>query len=185
MPQANVTRNWSEGRARVRRAAEHSRWLGTLGRPAAILLLEDRPYGMIVGTRYQRNDNGQHDHRCRWVPAGRSRPARRSARSSPTWLANFSTSFRYRAVGVSGLLDVRRGGKHLQWRPAHTIPAGTAEITEKRNDNFTFDGVTASGQPNTTAGRAQPGVLDPLRAGRREPAREMRTSCGCASSACR
>jgi hypothetical protein len=47
---------------------------------------------------------------------------------SPTWLANFSTSLRYRAVGVSALLDVRRGGQILNGDLRYTIPAGTAKI---------------------------------------------------------
>ena len=140
----NVTRNWSKVQEIQEGVTLYLAGPGT----TSVRLVEDREYGVIVGTRYQRNANGQHIIGADGFPV--VEPGVHEIGSiAPSWLANLSTTVRYRSVGVSALIDSRRGGSVLNGDLAYTIPAGTAKITESRNDSFTFEGVTAAGAPNT------------------------------------
>jgi TonB-linked SusC/RagA family outer membrane protein len=140
----NVTRNWSK----VEDIFEGVSLYLAGGATTSVRLIEDREYGTIVGTRYQRNANGQRIIGADGFPLVES-GAHEIGSIAPSWLANLSTQLRYRSVGVSALIDSRRGGQVLNWDLRATIPAGTAKVTESRNDSFTFDGVTASGAQNT------------------------------------
>jgi hypothetical protein len=145
--QANFTRNWSS----VIDLAEDVDFIYLAGAGSSdVRIIEDHPYGVIWGTRYQRNADGQLVIGADGFPLVDATSAV-LGEIMPDWLANFGTTVRYRAFSISGLLDVRRGGEILNADLRATIPAGTAAITEQRNDNFTFAGVTAAGQPNTRA----------------------------------
>jgi outer membrane receptor protein involved in Fe transport len=106
-------------------------------------------YGVIWGSAYARNANGQLLIGNDGWPVVRSEPWL-IGRVPPVWLGNFSTAFSYRGVTLSGLLDYRNGGDVFNGDLRSTIQAGTAEITQQRNDRFTWEGVNAAtGQPNT------------------------------------
>jgi TonB-linked SusC/RagA family outer membrane protein len=114
-----------------------------------VRIMEGYGYGVIFGTSYQRNEQGQLLIGNDGWPIQSLIPTV-LGEIQPTWLGNFSSVLRYRGITLSGLLDIRRGGKIFNGDLRHTIPAGTAEATEQRNDRFTWQGVHAStGQPNT------------------------------------
>lgn len=157
---ANVSRNWSrvdELAADVDAiylagpGAPHNSYRVALSDPAApqIRIMAGHPYGVIWGTGYSRNERGElliGDDGWPLVEDGVVLGS-----ISPEWLANLGTTFSYRALTLSALLDMRRGGRIVNADLLYTIPAGTAKITERRNDRFVWEGVNAStGQRNTT-----------------------------------
>jgi hypothetical protein len=114
-----------------------------------VRIMENHSYGVIYGTAYWRNESGQLMIGNDGWPILNATPSV-LGNIQPNWLGNFSTVLRYRGVALSGLLDIRRGGKVLNGDLRYTIPAGTAALTEDRNDRFTWQGVNAAtGQPNT------------------------------------
>jgi TonB-linked SusC/RagA family outer membrane protein len=145
---ANVSRNWSS----VTDLADGVDYIYLAGAAVGpqIRILPDYSYGVIWGSRYQRNAGGQLIIGADGFPLVDPSPGM-LGEILPTWLANLSTSARYRSFGISGLLDIRRGGAILNADLITTIPAGTAKVTEDRNDRYVFNGVSAgSGQRNTT-----------------------------------
>jgi hypothetical protein len=142
----NLTRNWSK----VARLAPELDYIYLAGSgTSSIRIHEDYGYGVIWGTRYQRNAQGQLLIGSDGFPLVDPTTGM-LGEIAPTWLANFSAvAPRVRRLA---LLDARRGGDILNADLRSTIPAGTAKITEQRNDNYVFDGVSAAnGQKNTTS----------------------------------
>jgi TonB-linked SusC/RagA family outer membrane protein len=145
----NFTRNWSkvlelaDGVDRI--------FLAGFDGTTDVRITEDHGFGVIWGSRYQRNEDGKLLIGADGFPIV---DAERGVLGevSPDWMANLGTVLTYRSFGVSGLLDIRRGGEIINYDLPFTIAAGTAKVTENRNDSYTFDGVSATtGQPNTTA----------------------------------
>jgi TonB-linked SusC/RagA family outer membrane protein len=65
------------------------------------------------------------------------------------WLANFSTDFNYKGIGVSALLDVKNGGKILNFETQYMVDNGRSKLTNTRGTPYTFDGINVNtGEPN-------------------------------------
>ncbi|HEX6966205.1 MAG TPA: SusC/RagA family TonB-linked outer membrane protein [Gemmatimonadaceae bacterium] len=115
-----------------------------------IRIMKDQGYGVIWGFDYQRNAQGQVLVDSTGMPMP-SRTLSALGNIQPKWLGNIQSSFTYRGVTLSGLVDIRHGGQILNDELWYTVPAGTAKVTENRNDMYVFPGVSAAtGQPNTT-----------------------------------
>jgi TonB-linked SusC/RagA family outer membrane protein len=142
----NFARNWSQV-DELAPQVSHIYLAGPLTEGAAqIRIMRDEGYGVIWGRGYQRNEQGQLVIGSDGFPLVQDGMVLGNV--LPSWIGNLSTNVNYRALSVSALLDIRRGGEVYNADLLRTIPAGTAAITEDRNDRFVFDGVTASGQAN-------------------------------------
>jgi hypothetical protein len=156
----NATRNWSK----VDELSEEvdSIYLAGPGAPRQdyflyleapdlpqVRIVSGESYGVIWGRGYQRNENGQLLIGADGFPLVEDDQLLGTI--SPTFLGNVNSSLRWRSLTLSGLFEIRRGGDIMNTDLLFTIPAGTAKITEQRNDSYVFDGVSAAtGQPNTT-----------------------------------
>ena len=66
------------------------------------------------------------------------------------WLANFNTTLRYRGFSVSGLLDVKKGGKILNFETQYQVTNGRSTITNTRGTKVVHEGININtGEPNT------------------------------------
>lgn len=107
-------------------------------------------YGIIWGNGYKRNDEGQLLIGDDGMPL-EAEGFINIGNIQADWLGNLRSSFEYKGVRLTGLLDVRQGGDILNFDRNYTIRAGVAEITEDRYDQYVWPGVDAdTGEPNTT-----------------------------------
>src|SRR5690625_2945586 len=105
-------------------------------------------YGVIWGTRYDRNDEGQLliDDDGLPVMAPTLGPI---GYVQPDWTANLFTSFNFRGWTLSALLDTRQGGEILNMDMFYSSFYGTHEVTADRGRPYVFEGVNATtGEPN-------------------------------------
>lgn len=107
-------------------------------------------YGIIWGNGYQRNEDGQLLIGEDGMPL-QAEGFINIGNIQPDWLGNLQSTFQYKGIRLSGLLDIRQGGDILNFDRNYTIDAGYAEITENRYDQYVWPGVDAeTGEPNTT-----------------------------------
>lgn len=105
-------------------------------------------YGVIWGIRYQRNDDGQLLIGEDGLPlvAPDLGPI---GNVSPDWTGNLRTSFSFRGISLSALLDKRQGGDILNFDQYYSSYYGTHEVTADRGSTYIFEGVNAeTGAPN-------------------------------------
>ena len=143
----NFARNWSK----VNELAPDLSYIFLAGPLTAdgaqIRIMPDEGYGVIWGRGYQRNEQGQRIIGSDGWPVVQDGMALGNV--LPNWIGNLGANVSFRQLSLSALFDIRRGGRVYNADLLSTIPAGTAAVTENRNDTFVWDGVTASGQPNT------------------------------------
>ena len=115
-----------------------------------IRIMKDEGYGVIWGFAYQRNEKGEVLIGDNGMPLP-SRSLSTLGNIQPDWIGNIQSTFTYRGLSLSGLVDIRHGGDILNFEGWYTIPQGTAKITEQRNDMYVVPGVNVNtGLPNTT-----------------------------------
>jgi TonB-linked SusC/RagA family outer membrane protein len=141
--------NYSRNRSNVLRLAPGVKSLQLAGYDwPSIQILEGHGYGVIWGYGWVRNEEGQmligNDGfpilSTDFMPLGDIQP---------DWLGNLNTSFNYRGIGLSALLDVRQGGDIINFETNYTAPNGRAKVTETRGTPYKFEGVNVNtGQPN-------------------------------------
>jgi TonB-linked SusC/RagA family outer membrane protein len=147
----NIRGNFSNPTTEVVALAEgvESIYLAGFTDPQVRIMPDKNGYGIIWSNRFQRNedgalligDNGLPLEDPELGPIGNVQP---------DWLANIRTSFNYRGIGLSGLLDIRQGGDVLNMDLFYSSFYGTAGITSDRGSTYVYDGIVAStGQPNT------------------------------------
>ncbi|MCW9705975.1 SusC/RagA family TonB-linked outer membrane protein [Fodinibius salsisoli] len=105
-------------------------------------------YGVIWGTRYERNDEGQLIIGDNGLPiiSGETGPI---GNVQPDWTSNLRTTFRYKGVELSALFDKRQGGDILNFDLFYSVFYGTAGITGNRGSTYTYPGVNVNtGEPN-------------------------------------
>jgi TonB-linked SusC/RagA family outer membrane protein len=110
---------------------------------------KDFGYGVIWGTRFARNDAGQLLIDDDGLPtiADDLGPI---GNVTPDWTGGIRSTFTYKGISLSGLLDIRHGGDILNFDLYYSTFYGTAGVTEKRNTPTLWQGVRVSdGQPNT------------------------------------
>jgi len=147
----DITVNFAKNRYKLKSLAEgvDNIFLAGFENPQ-IRADKDYGYGVIWGTRFARNDAGQLLIDDDGLPliADDLGPI---GNVTPDWTGGLRSTFTYKGLSLSGLLDIRHGGDILNFDLYYSTFYGTAKVTEKRNTYTTWQGVRQSdGQPNTT-----------------------------------
>jgi len=111
---------------------------------------KDFGYGVIWGTRYERNEQGRIliDDDGLPLVADDLGPI---GNVTPDWTGGIRSTFNYKGLSLSGLLDIRHGGDILNFDLYYTTFYGTAKVTEQRNTPTTWNGIRKSdGTENKT-----------------------------------
>jgi hypothetical protein len=118
-------------------------------REAHAALVRNRPYGVIVGTAYQRNEEGQlaiGEDGYPVVAPG----LQVIGDPTPDWIAGVENTIGYKGFELTALVDIKKGGDVWNGTRAAmdylgvSAEAGLLRITA----GHVFEGVTLSGEPN-------------------------------------
>lgn len=108
------------------------------------------PYGALSGTRYLRNDAGE------MIIGSDGWPLFNDTQGiigdpNPDWLAGVKNSFTAYGFSLSMLWDIRKGGDVWNGTKGFMDYLGTSKESADLRDvtGYVFEGVTASGEPNT------------------------------------
>jgi TonB-linked SusC/RagA family outer membrane protein len=113
-----------------------------------IRIMEGKPYGVIWGYGYKRNEQGERligddgwplpDDQLKVIGL-----------SQPKWNGSLNNSLRYKGLTFTTLMSVNEGGDQLNFDIQYTGSGGQHKVTEKRGDIIVFEGVNVNtGQPN-------------------------------------
>lgn len=115
------------------------------------LILEGEPYGVLVGTAYQRNENNE------IIIGSDGWPLVNPEQivvgdPNPDWIAGLRNSFTYKGLRLSALLDIRRGGDIWNGTRGMMNNLGVGEESGRDREvrGYVYEGVTEDGQSNTT-----------------------------------
>lgn len=115
------------------------------------LIVEGEPYGVLVGTAYQRNGQGQLIIGADGWPLINTEQIK-VGDPNPDWIAGIRNSFTYKGLRLSGLIDIRQGGDI--WNGTGGVMDGLGVGGESSRDRevtgYVYEGVTESGEVNTT-----------------------------------
>jgi hypothetical protein len=130
--------------------------LGGFGN-AGVFLFKDRPYGILYGLGYDRNDKGQIKVDADGIPISTADfiPI---GDVNPDFTAGLNNTFTYKNFSLNFLFDWKKGGDVLNLDANYMWFYGTSKVTELgRETPFVVpNSVYASdGKPNTTAVTAQ------------------------------
>jgi TonB-linked SusC/RagA family outer membrane protein len=145
--QLNYTRN----RTDVIELAEGIESIGIGGytAPNIRVLPKDDGYGIIWGQMYEHNENGDILVDDEGFPVYEGNVGE-IGNVTPDYTANLRTSFNYKGIALSALLDTKQGNDIMNFNYWDMALNGTAKVTEDRGTSFVFDGVNENtGQPNT------------------------------------
>jgi TonB-linked SusC/RagA family outer membrane protein len=127
-----------------------------------IRIMEGQPYGVIWGYGWKKNCVAA-DPCFKNVPVGtkligddgfpiKSDDQRNLGTVEPDWLGSVTSELRFGPVALSGLLDVRHGGKLINFETQYEVSNGRSLLTEDRYTWTTWQGVNINtGLPNTKA----------------------------------
>jgi len=113
--------------------------------------IEGQPYGVIYGTRYLRNDNGQILVGDNGYPLIDVLPGV-IGDPNPDFTLGIRNSFSYKGINFTALVDIKQGGD--VWNGTKNVMKylGTHKDTENRDDDYIFPGINVNtGLPNTVA----------------------------------
>ena len=113
-----------------------------------IYIVQDQGYGVIWGTRYQRDDQGRvliDDDPTSFtygLPSALDANLGVIGNTQPDWLANLRTGFSFSTdnfgtIGLSGILDIREGGDILNLDNFYMNFYGVTEASEQREGLYT------------------------------------------------
>lgn len=114
-----------------------------------IFIRENTPYGVIWGTRYQRNEQGQVMVDDDPESATYGFPLIESDLGqigvvTPDWLGGLRNTFEWKGFSISALIDVRKGGDLMNFDENYTTYYGSSIQTENRDQPVIVEGVKAS-----------------------------------------
>ncbi|CAG5018860.1 hypothetical protein DYBT9275_06086 [Dyadobacter sp. CECT 9275] len=167
----DATFNFSRNRNQVMSLADgvDTYVLGT-DRGVNVVAEPGKAFGTLVGNGFQwlRDDAGN-----RLIDPTTGLPLKSNSKflyelgnALPNWIGGFNNSFRYKGIGLSGLIDISQGGKIYSQSMREELVYGTIKKTlPGRDGSYVAEGVVASkadngtwtgtGQTNTKAVRAQ------------------------------
>ncbi|MGJ1391818.1 SusC/RagA family TonB-linked outer membrane protein [Sphingobacterium spiritivorum] len=146
----NVTGNFAKNKYKLESLAEgvDNIFLGGFTSPQVRI---DKDYGYVIwGAGFKKNEQGQTliDDDGLPIMAEDLGPI---GDVLPDWTMGLRSSFRYKNLSLSGLLDVRTGGKLLNLDLYYSTFYGSSVLTEDRGKVVVFDGIRESdGLENTT-----------------------------------
>jgi TonB-linked SusC/RagA family outer membrane protein len=159
--------NWAKNKSEVLSLAPGVTSLALAGYSwPQIRIMEGLPYGVIWGYGWKRNcvDFSPNDGIAPPCHSGAPEgtlligddgyPIRTDEQINlgtvmPNWTGSLSSELRYKGLGVSALVDVRNGGRILNFETQYTVNSGRSKITETRGTYVVHDGVNINtGQPN-------------------------------------
>ena len=156
---ANI--NWASNKSKVLRLAPGVTSLGLAGYAwPQIRIMENQPYGVIWGYGWKRNCVAT-DPCFSSSPKGalligddgypiRSDELRNLGSVPPKWTGSATSDFRYRNFTLSGLVDVRRGSKIINFETQYETSNGRSILTKDRYTYVTHDGININtGAQNT------------------------------------
>jgi len=147
----NYTRNKNEV-VKLTEGVESIRLAGFTS--PGIFIRENTPYGVIWGTRYQRNEQDQVMVDDDPESATYGFPLIESDLGqigvvTPDWLGGLRNTFEWKGFSISALIDVRKGGDLMNFDENYTTYYGSSIQTENRDQPVIVQGVKASdGTPN-------------------------------------
>lgn len=125
-------------------------YLGGFDGNPAIFAVKGQRYGSIIGTGYQRDDNGNvlvDDDGFPLFADGRN-----LGYIEPDWTGGLRNSLGYKNFSFDFLIDTRQGGYIYNGTEELLDFYGVSKKTETREDDYVFPGVRQSdGKPNETA----------------------------------
>lgn len=161
--------NWTRNRSKVLELAPGVTSIGLAGYSwPQIRIMEGQPYGVMWGFGWKRNcvdfspeddikppcfqnqpvgtllvgDDGHYIRTDEQINLGSV---------MPNWTGSVNTQLRFRNFGLSGLVDVRNGGRILNFETQYTVTNGRSILTNTRNTYVVHEGINVNtGQPNTT-----------------------------------
>ncbi|MEX0686588.1 MAG: SusC/RagA family TonB-linked outer membrane protein [Balneolales bacterium] len=105
-------------------------------------------YGVIWGTRHDRNDEGDvliGDDGIPLIAADLGA----IGNVQPDWTANLRSGVTYKGVNLSAMIDIRHGGDIMNMDQYYNVYSGVHEVTADRGSTHTFNGVNVNtGEPN-------------------------------------
>lgn len=157
----DVNLNWAKNRSKVQSLAPGvtSIYLAGYAWPQ-VRIMEGQPYGVIWGYGWKRNCVAA-DPCFQNVAQGtpligddgfptRSDELRNLGTVMPNWIGSLSSELRFKNVGLSALLDVRNGGRLINFETQYTVNNGRSILTADRYTWTVEPGVNINtGQPNT------------------------------------
>ena len=115
-----------------------------------IFIMADQPYGVIWGSRFLRNENGDIlvDDDGFELAATESGPI---GNAMPDWIGGIRNTISWKGLSVSALIDTRQGGDIYNLDEYYTKAYGTSWFTRDRENPIIVKGVRESdGKVNTT-----------------------------------
>ena len=160
--------NWSKNKSKVLELAPGvtSIFLAGFAWPQ-VRIMEGHEYGVIWGYGWKRNcvdfspGDGVDPPCFSSAPEGSllidndGYPIRTDEQTNlgsvmPNWTGNLTSTVRFRNVSLSGLLDIRNGGKIINFEQQYTINNGRSKLTETRGTYVVHEGVNINtGEQNT------------------------------------
>ncbi|SHE98759.1 TonB-linked outer membrane protein, SusC/RagA family [Arenibacter palladensis] len=147
----DVNVNYSKNESEVLKLAEgvESVRLAGFTNPG-IFIRKGEPYGVIWTTLYKRNESGALLLDDNGYPI--QGDVGNAGSVLPKWTGGATTSFEYKGLSLSMVMDVRIGGKIINLDENYNTYYGTSILTADREKDVVIKGIRESdGQPNTVA----------------------------------
>lgn len=113
--------------------------------------IKGQPYGVLYGTRYLRNENGQILVSNDGYPLVDVVPGI-VGDPNPDFTLGIRNTFTYKGITLTALIDIKKGGDVYNGTKNVMLYLGTHKITENRDEDYVFPGVNVNtGLPNTVA----------------------------------
>lgn len=106
--------------------------------------IEGEPYGVLYGSRYLRNENGDVLVRNDGYPMI-DPEAGIVGDPNPDFIAGLRNTFTYKGISLTALLDFRKGGDVHNGTKGVMLSLGTHKETENRDEDYIFPGVRNEG----------------------------------------
>ncbi|WP_424495338.1 SusC/RagA family TonB-linked outer membrane protein [Salinimicrobium sp. GXAS 041] len=153
----DVTLNWSRIRSEVISLPEGLEVIEFQNSSEGVTsrVLEGGSPGDLYGYGYARDSNNNLLIDSNGYPQVVTDSLIYAGSAMPDWTGGISSSFTYKNVNLSFLIEVKEGGDAYDESRINDWEFGTISATNGRYKEVIFQGVTADGQPNT-----QPVILD-------------------------
>jgi TonB-linked SusC/RagA family outer membrane protein len=115
------------------------------------LIMEEEPFGVMVGTAYQRDENNRLIIGADGWPLVHTEQIK-VGDPNPDWIGGLRNTFTYKGLQLSALLDIRMGGDIWNGTRGMMNYLGVGEESgaDREVTGYIYEGVTETGEPNTT-----------------------------------